>query len=633
MDPEESSIERLKRSLYSRDESKVPKDKRTPVHGHESDVPTGWGESPSFDIARNLAMTSNSSSFFNKFFIGAVVFFVAALAIAAFFFFGGMNMISSNNVDIRIAAPSEVASGEELDLGLTLVNSNKTDLQEAELYIDYPAGVQSVGAQNIPVAREKVDIGTIPHGGTKDHAVRALILGEKDAVKTLTFTLEYKVKGSNATFSKEKTYDVTIGSSPLLLDVAYPKEANSGQTITVSVDVTSNSSSVVQKGLLKIEYPYGFTFLSSSIKPSFGSNIWSLGDLKNGDKKTIAVTGTLVGQNMEDRSFRVSAGTADQSKKDFDTPLAESIAVVGIRKSFFDLAVSAGDSGVATLGSQVPVSVTWQNTLPDRLVNAQLTATLSGNAFDRSQVSPANGGFYQSSSNTISWDKNTTDGLDSIDPGVSGQVSFTLGSISSPVQIRSVKNPHIDIHLSMTGDRSGQEISSVNSSSDITVKFASIALFTAKSYRLVGPLSNTGPVPPKADKETTYTLTWTITNTSNDLQDGAVTATLPQGVSWKGEVSPLSERISYDPDTRTVSWNTGVIGAGAGFAYSAKEVSFKVGLVPSVTQVHNAPVLVSRTHFSATDTYTSTPVSQDVDPVTTRYSDPGFKLEDDLVVK
>jgi hypothetical protein len=52
-----------------------------------------------------------------------------------------------------------------------------------------------------------------------------------------------------------------------------------------------------------------FTYKDSNIKPLRDNSVWNVGDLKDGDKKTLSVTGVLVGQNLEDRTFNISAGT------------------------------------------------------------------------------------------------------------------------------------------------------------------------------------------------------------------------------------------------------------------------------------------------------------------------------------
>jgi hypothetical protein len=366
------------------------------------------------------------------------------------------------------------------------------------------------------------------------------------------------------------------------------------------------------------------------------NSVWNLGDLKAGDKKTLTITGTLVGQNMEDRSFQVSVGVPDISTaSDFTTSLATQTATVGIRKSFFNLSVyTSGDqSGVAEIGQNVSVTTSWQNTLPDKILNGKVVAKLSGNVFDRTKVSANSNGFYSSSDSSVSWDKNMLSGLASIFPGDSGQVSFSVSPISNLAQIRAIKNPYITVHVDMTGDRTGTEATSLSSSQDLTVKFISDLEVTAKSYRSTGLFTNTGPIPPRADRESTYTVVWTLTNTTNDLNGAVVSAVLPAGVVWKGETSPNGEKINYDSDSRTVSWNADTVPAGSGFTYSPKTVSFKVGITPSVTQVGAVLPLLSDTGVSADDTFTETSIKVSAPPVTTHFSDSNFRNGDDTVVK
>lgn len=634
MEPEsnESSIDRLKRTLYSRNEKLLPQEKRTPVTQKEFDVPTSWGDKPDYSIPPEMIVKKNNS-FFNKFLLGSLAFFVISIGIAAFIFFGGVNMISSNNLTVDVVAPTSVSSGEELSIGLSIVNGNRTDLEEATLFITYPEGAMTVGEDEKDIGHEEINLGTIPKGDSGEHLVRAVLFGEKDSIKTFSFRIEYKVKGSNATFSKEKTYDVIIGSSPLILDVKYPKEVNSGQDIAMTVEVTSNSTVPLKDLLVKIDYPYGFTYKSSTIKPVRNNSVWSLGDLKNGDKKKFEIVGTLLGQNMEDRSFRISAGNKSGSVYDFDTVLVSNTITMGLRKSFFDLNIRAGNDFTGTVGDSIPVNIKWQNTLPDKIVDANMSIVLTGNALDESKVNLANGGYYSSLNDLATWTKNENPAFADIAPGDSGDISLTIGSLANLVQPKLIKNPHIDLKISMTGDRTGRDGGEVNSTQLVTIKISTIASISAKSLRDTGPFANTGMVPPKADNETTYTINWTVTNTTSDLRSAVARAELPQGVFWKGEVSPSSEKISYNPDTRIVTWDIGSVTAGSGFVNSPRQAYFKVGLVPSVVQVGVVPNLTSSIDMLATDVYTEKEVRSSATPVNTKYADSSYSFGKETVVK
>ncbi|MFZ2522134.1 MAG: hypothetical protein WAX44_01110 [Minisyncoccia bacterium] len=626
---ENSRIERLKRALYSRNESMVPKDERSHMPHYESEVQNNWGGPKSFDL-RYDEVAKKNNSFFNKFLIISLILFIISLTVAVFVFFGGINLISSSNVDIKVISPSSVSSGEEYLMQLNITNGNRTDLEDVALAIDYPVGSQDVNSSSRSLTHDRIELGSIPKGESKDHSVRALLFGEKDTIKTFILNLEYKVKGSNATLLKEKTVDVSIGSSPILMEIDYPKEVNSGQEMKINVDLTSNSPVTIRNSQVKIEYPFGFTYKSSSIKPTSDNSVWNIGDLKDGEKTTLTVIGVLVGQNMEDRSFRISAGTQGFSQVT-NSDLVESSITVGIRKSFFDLKVTTSDDSVKRVGEYIPVTIKWYNTLPDKIINAKIEAVISGNIFDRNKVSVGNLGFYESINNMVNWDKNAVKELIQLMPGAEGQVSVSLLSLTDPQIVRALRNPYIDVHVTMTGARSDEDSSEVSSSADLQIKIQSTLTLVSKSLRSIGPFTNTGPIPPQADKESTYSINWTVTNTTNNLKDAEVVTTLPVGVLWKGEISPTSERVTYDPDTRVVKWKIGNISAGVGFSNSAKEVSFKVGIVPSINQIGASPALITKSTATAIDMYTETEISGTFEQVDTQYSDPNFKSGDNIV--
>lgn len=632
MDKEESKIDRLQRTLYSRNPGEILKDRRSDVTPKDFDVKKDWGEKPNYDIpVENMIKRNNS--FFNKFLLGSILFFALSFALAIFIFFGGVNMISSNNLNVEVIAPTSVSSGEEISIGLSIINGNRTDLESTKLFIDYPNGMFSVTDESKQLTHEEVMLGVIKKGQSVDHNIRGVLFGEKDTVKTIKFRIEYKVSGSNATFSKEKDYDVVVGSSPLLLEVKYPKEINSGQDINLNIEVTSNSSVALRDTLVKIEYPYGFSYKSSNIPPVKDNSVWNIGDLKNGDKKTINIVGTIIGQNEEDRSFRISAGTKLANIYDFDSTLASSLITLGIRKSFFDLSVTNSGGEFPQPGQQTSINIKWQDTLPDKIAQNVVEAKVSGNALDRTKVLAGSGGFYRSTDDTLIWDQSSVSGLAEISPGQSGQVSFSVGSLSNLVSPKLIKNPYIDIDVKMSGQRTGINGGQIVSNETYKLKIPTQVTLNSRSLRDSGPFSNTGSIPPQAERETTYTINWLVTNTTSDLKSTVVKAVLPQGVSWKGEVSPSSEKITFDQDSRVITWDVGSVLAGTGFTNSSKQVFFKVGVIPSISQIGTSPTILNQTILNSTDTFTNKQIQVTSNSVTTKFSDPSFTDGKETVVK
>jgi len=157
---------------------------------------------------------------------------------------------------------------------------------------------------------------------------------------------------------------------------------------------------------------------------------------------------------------------------------------------------------------------------------------------------------------------------------------------------------------------------------------------SSKALYYEGPLTNTGAMPPQANKETTYTIVWQITNGTNDLSNVKVHATLPAYVTWKDVVSPDGEKIKYDSQKGEITWIAEKVEAGTGISKSPKEVAFQIGFIPSITQVGLFPTLITGAILDATDDFTGSSVN-DIENIksTELKDDPYYEKGQGEVVK
>jgi Domain of unknown function DUF11 len=623
MSIEDDRIEQLKRKLYSRNEEPLL-DVRTRVEPKDIPFQNSWGKDDTLIIPDDMAK-KNMHPFLKKFLLFAGLFFVLSVAVSAYVFFGGNNSVSSSNVDIQVSGPSIVASGEEVDLSVSILNKNRTDMGLVQWTIDYPNGSYADKDSTSVLNHTEETIGNIAKGSSADRTIKLFLFGDKDAKKTIILKLKYQVTGSNAIFTKEKDYDITIGSSPVIVNVTAPPQISSGQKITLHSTITSNSSALLHNVLVLVQYPYGFKFDSSSVDSVKGNNaLWNLGDLKSGDKKNIDIVGSIVAQDGEQRTFQISVGTKSADpNKDIDAVLGQVNQTVTVSKppinSKILISDSDSDSVFTQAGQNVSGVVSFTNTLSDRLNNVSVNLKLSGSALDVASVRADNGGFYQSGNGTISWDKNSTDSLTAVDPGdkVDLRFSFVTKKLSN-----SEKNPNVVLNslVKATHTPVAGASESLNSSDSVTVKISSGFSLISKTLR-GGAFSNTGPVPPKSGTATTYTINWALSNSWNDLSGAKIVTTLPAYVDWTGQVSPATSNITYNPDNRTVTWSPDTVSAGSGFVSSPREVSFQVKLNSSLSQVGSSPLLTNQTSVSATDNYSGQNISFSSQGLTTQTSD------------
>jgi hypothetical protein len=646
-DEKKEKLDKLEKKLYSRNVPNIidkgrsefgPKDSSQYEEEEKKEVKENWGESKAggFDeLASKVSqMAHKKHRFIRKIFYFSILFFLVALGAATFVFMGGINMVSSKNVDIKVNGPLSVGSGQEVSLDISVINNNNANLDSASLSVEYPQGTRSATDLSKELTVEKFDLGKISKGESYSQNIKAVFFGDKDTVKNLKITLEYKVENSSAVFYKEKTDELTISSAPVIITPTYPQEVNSNQEITFNIEVASNSKDDMKSFLVNVEYPFGFVFKSAAPAPSFNNNIWQIPALSSGEKQTISIKGNIIGQDNDEKVFKINSGTASaDDQRIIGVPFGNLTESILVKKPFVGLQVLIGGKDAdyaAKNGEKVPVKIVMNNNLPSKLFNSSVEVSLRGAALDPSQVSAMDGGFFQSSDNTILWDKRAVSEFESMDPGSEKDISFSVAPLMGGVTAGAKTG--VVMTVTAKGDRMTDSGSSetVSTTETRTIALSSNVSLLSRIARSLGNLENSGPIPPKANTPTTYTVIWSVSNSFNQVSNVEVRATLPPYVKWTGQKSPQSELISYNQNTHEVVWNIGSMLPNT----SQKQAYFQIEFTPSVSQVGQTPELMGTASLSGIDKVTGTKIQSTALGVTTSFSgDPTFNVGDDRVTQ
>lgn len=638
-----SNIDRLKKGLYSRDYRPLGNKRNRRLRNESFNVESEWSHGDEKPEERPVFVERKKGiSFAVKVLIASFVFFLGASSLAFYRFYWGSNTISANNIEVLVTGPVSVSGGEKISLDIKVYNNNKIDLKGASLQVDYPEGTRSIEDLKTELKRTRDVLGDISQGGSASKRVEAVLFGEEKSKKEIKVTVEYRIQGSSAIFYKEKIYEVIISDSPVNIEVSGLKEVNPNQAIDFTVTVASNSPNPIKNLLLRAEYPFGFIFSNSSQKPVNSDNdIWQMGDLSPRDKKSIKIYGKLGGQEGEEKVLRFTAGIAsDKDERTIATPLVSSIASISIKKPFIgiELALDGNASNEYVSKSEriIRGDITWKNNLATPIENAEIQIKFKGDILNKASVS-IDGGFYRSVDNTIIFNKTNNPSLSLIAPGQSGNLNFTF-SISNPYSGGGVlfKNPSLSLDIAANGKRfQGENVpQEVLYSGTKTIKVSTDVRLNPRAVYSSGPFQNTGPMPPKADKETTYTVIWTVTNTSNQIKNAKVVATLPIYVKWLSKISPDGESVSFNPDNSEVVWDVGEIDAGAGFDKPVREAAFQISFLPSVSQIGSTPVILNDTTLSGMDDFTSSLIQDVRLPLDINLkTDPNFNSSNDKVAQ
>ena len=580
MDEKKSALERLEKKLDSRAESRnLTGVNRTPLGTQQtsSQTKTGW-KRPDLRPRPPRRIRWSEIAF-----IGSIVFFVVAAAFAAFLFFSGNNTVSTRNVDIVIDGPTSLRAGETMTLQVVVTNRNSVPMELADLVIEFPSGTRSETDISVELPRLREALGTIQPGESVNKTIRAVIFGSAETEAKTKITVEYRVPSSNAIFFGEEEYALAISQSPASIVVEGLEELVSGQETALTVTVTSNVQDVLRDMLLIVDYPPGFAFAGGSPDPFVGENVWRLGDIDPSGERTVTIRGSFSGEDGDERVIKFETGSEKENiEGEIAAPLAAGETVVKLAKPFVSASLALGGTVtteyVAERGQEVRGDIRYTNNLANRVQDLEVEVSLGGTILDKASVNPERG-FFNSSKNTIVWNKQTNPEFADLAAGTSGVLTFSLASF--PMESGSFRNPEIDLQITVRARR----ISEANVPETIESN-STARIVVGTDLVLQSSVGQTqGPIPAVADQNTTYTINWVASNNTNAVANASASAVLPSYVQWEGANDPS---VSFNAVGGIITWNIGDLEAGA-----ARNTSFSVTLTPSVSQVGDVVTIIA----------------------------------------
>lgn len=617
-----SSLDDLNKRIYKPGEEFKDRERKEPVFTKERGVVKDAWESPDFHDPNEILISSKE--YLTKMeqrkrkrnimlIVFSAVFAVAAAGIFAYSFFirgGGIGFLSSQNLDIKISGPSVVNAGEKLLLPIVIKNNNKVALQNVDIIVEYPQGSEIINKENDYVLKERRRTREILAGKDTEELFEVFIFGEENSSQTIKITVEYRLADSSAIFEKSAEKKIEIAKPAASIFIEAPEAASFGKEINFKIDAISNTMSELKNIVLDIEYPMGFEFVEANPSPQENKSRFILGNILSGEKKTVVIKGKLGTKGFTPEDF-IKATLGGLNNKEELTVYSRKTFAFAIKKPFLDISFKIGkESGdyASRPGDTLNLTLDWENNLPVGVKNAAIEARLEngGEIIDLSTLKIKNGGTYRSFDNTIVWDSVNYPKFSYIESGEKGNVEF---SVKIKNQFASSdkqnKNASVSFAARLFIPYSPEEFKDidVSGSDNILVRIVSDFQFAQKGFYSLGYFKNTGSIPPKVGKETTYTIKWSLVNSLNDLSNVSVYAVLPNYVKWLNNARSETNlgEISYNEESREVKWIINTLPAGAGVNSPAEEISFQILFLPSEAQIKSSPILISKAEAKGFD--------------------------------
>lgn len=561
----------------------------------------------------SMAPKKTRRSYRFKILAGGVGFFLLAMVVAIIIQFVGNNGISGENITLAVSGPFTIGGGEVMPIQVGLTNSNDVPIESATLIVEYPRGTLSANDEKKELFSERLPLETVAAGETINVPLRAIVFGEENQEQEIKVSVEYRVQGSNALFFKEAdVLRYKISSSPIVITADTLKKVSAGQETEIKLTIKSNAQNPLSNVLVKAEYPLGFSYSSAEPAPTGGQNLWLLKTLDPEQSTTITIKGAVVGNATDEYAIHFTVGIPNErDQQSMASVFATAETQFEIEQPFIkiDLEIGGVKNGTAVVKpiERSSVSIDITNTLPDTIYDIVAEAVLSGNAISDLEVGPPNG-FYDSAKRKVTWDISSAPELESLEPGQKARLTFAIAPSGDVAKTPEI-NVQVNIKARRVSESNVQE--TLTGTAEGTMKVASEPDLKGYVTYNSGIFSDTGPVPPKAEQKTTYTISLMVDNGTNDISGTTVTATLPSYVTWEDKTSGVGV-FSYDKIKRTVSWNAGKVESNA-----VSVGSFQVSIIPSKSQLDSAPTLVGEQFMRADDLFTSTVVRDSNPAITT----------------
>lgn len=559
--------------------------------------------------------------------ITVVLVMFAIASIAGFFIFNRGQGAKENSIELTISAPKEIDSGEEIELEITYLNIDNVAIKDADLTILYPEGFYFSHSE--PQAQNEANtywkLQEMPSGAGGKIKIYGQVIGDIKATKTFLVSVSYTPANFSSVFEEKESHSLEIAASIIDLSLTAPIRIVSGQETEIAIKFKNNSELPLSKIKLIATYPDGFSVKESDPQALEDGHSWLIDRLAKKEEQEIKLKGIFQGNPGDNKEISVQLGLIMENGE-FRLQTTKSALVILVKPEL-NLQLTVNESNqeaVTDLGNALEYQVTYKNASDVELKNIVLKAqfTSEWDILDLAQVNdPQNGNIEEDG---ITWSAQQIPALASIIPKAEGSFSFTMPTISVFAPRRETdRNFSVDNYVKVSAAESEDttvDFEKLSESNHVTVKVNSKVSLGAEGHYYSEEFEKlgSGPLPPEVGSTTKYRVFWTVSNLYNDIEDVEITAELPSDVYWTGHASSgTGGAVTFDSDTRKVTWKINRLSANSGQLYPVAEANFEVSITPKAKQVDKLMVLANQSVLTARDSFTNLDVSANDQLITT----------------
>ena len=518
-----------------------------------------------------------------------LIFLLFVCALAAAFWVWSKNSYSKEVLKIEIIAPEAAQAGEEIKYIVKIKNNGDIRLDEPRLVFEFPSYTIPKKGNSLRIVKEKEDFdGAIYPGQEKVFEFEGQIFGGEGEAKEATALISYKPSNLTAKYINKTSAVTIIEKVPISFDFDLRSQVDAGRSFVFYINYFSSLDYPLNDLSIKTTYPAGFKFQASDPK-GIAENEWQIPVLNKAEGGRIEIKGVLTGETGEQKVFKAQLGIWIGNDFVVLKEIAKSVEIIE-PSLYLDQLVNGVRNYIPKPGEMLHYEIIFRN-IGDRIFqDLFLVVKLRGDLFDLKTLKTSDGE-PALSDNSIIWTGDKVPELNFLEPGNQGKVEFWIKTKEND---EKVEMPKLE-----------NEILLGQSKRNFSIKVVTKAELTQEVFVGDEIFGSDGPLPPKVDQESYFTVIWRIKNSFNPLKEAKVRAILPEGVELTGEMLP--QVITFDPKTREILWDIDEIAPHQG-EKEPLQVAFQIKVKPTISQKGKPILLVREAEFTAKDNW----VNQDI---------------------
>ena len=523
------------------------------------------------------------------------------------------NIYSKEILKLEILGPTETKLSQEIEYVVKYKNNGDFRLDNPELIFEAPENsLQDGEFFEMQILNSEKLGGAIYPGEEKNFSFKVRLLGKEGDIKIAKASLSYKPKNLNARYESSSSFSTQIKSAPLVLGFDLPSNVSGDNNFDFKLNYFSNLDYPLTDLRCQIDYPSGFEFVRSS-PSALEKTDWIIPVLNKSEGGGIEITGSLSGNVGEAKIFKAKIGMWKDNRfvvlREIERGVEITEPSLYIRQE-----INNNPQYIASSGELLHYEIFFKNVGDEGLTNLFMVSQFEDSILDFGTMN-SNSGDYQPGDNSIIFDWNKNPKLQYLSPLEEGKVEFW---IRVKDDLANIKNPIIKSNI-FIGQTKQSFITKVNSK----------LVVEQKGFFENDIFENSGPIPPKVGKETTYIIVWTPKSYYSDVENVKVRALLPNNVELTGEVFPEGElsNFTFDSQTREIIWSVGNLKKGI----LGSTIVFQVKLTPNSSQRGSAATLVDQVIITGYDAWTESNLSSSSISINTSLPDPSS--EDDGIIQ